>query len=64
MKIEGREFVPQPKQFHVPELGEVGKIGNLKKEIKKGKDRVKEKDKGIKYAFQMTNTFEFKNQLN
>ena len=47
MKIEGREFVPQPKQFHVPELGEVGKAGNLKKEIEKGKDRAKEKDKGM-----------------
>jgi len=47
MKIEGRKFVPQPKQFHVPEPGEVGKAGNLKKEIEKGKDRAKEKDKGM-----------------
>ncbi len=47
MKIEGREYVPQLKQFHVPEPGEVGKAGKLKKENEKGKDRVKEKDKGM-----------------
>ena len=47
MKIEGRKFVPQPKQFHVPEPGEVGKAGSLKKEIEKGKDRAKKKDKGM-----------------
>jgi len=42
MKIEGHKFVPQPKQFHVSELSEVGKAGNLKKEIEKEKDRVKQ----------------------
>lgn len=47
MKIEGREFVPQPKQFHVPEPGEVGKAGKLKKENEKGKDRGNDKDKGM-----------------
>ena len=47
MKIEGREFAPQPNQFHVPELGEVGKTGYLKKKNEKGKDRGKDKDKGV-----------------
>lgn len=47
MKIEGREFVPQPKQFHVPEPGEVGKAGKLKKENEKGKERGNDKDKGM-----------------
>ena len=47
MKIEGRKFEPQPKRFHVSEPGEVGKRWELEKRIEKGKDRAKEKDKGM-----------------